>query len=65
MKDVVLIELANRWMADAIPSENAVAPNIDDEDARMLRDIRQGQREAKRECADTLITLVQMLGEKE
>lgn len=58
MKDVILIELAARWDRDAI------SPQVEDgsEEAKIRNAVSRGERQAKRECADTLRTLVQMLG---
>lgn len=58
MKDAILIELAARWDRDA------VSPQCDDgsEEAKVANAVRRGERQAKRECADTIRTLVQMLG---
>jgi hypothetical protein len=59
MKDAVLQELANRWDADAEPPETEDGS----EDAKIGNAIAQGERQAKKECADTLRMLVQILGE--
>lgn len=60
MKDAVLLELAARWESDAI------APDVTDgsEAAKVPNAIAQGERQALRACADTLRSLVQMLGER-
>lgn len=58
MNDAVLIELARRWEMDA---REPVAMDGSDE-ARIPNAIAQGERQAKRECADMLRTLVSMLG---
>ena len=58
MKKAVLLELAARWEQDAIEPENqdgseqAVLPNA----------VQQGIREGRRECADGLRMLVDLLG---
>ncbi len=59
MKNEVLLELAARWDRDAKP------PQCQDgsEGAREQNAIDKGHRECKRECADTLRTLVKLLGE--
>ena len=59
MKDAVLLELAARW------EREAVAPDCSDgsESAKAPNAIAQGERQALRACADTLRSLVQMLGE--
>lgn len=60
MNEAVLIELARRWDLDAKEpqamdgSESAKIPNA----------IAQGERQAKRECADALRMLVDMLGNR-
>ena len=58
MKDAILLELAARWERDA------VAPQCEDgsPDAQRGNNIAQGRREGKRECADALRSLVQLLG---
>lgn len=60
MKDTIILELARRWDLDAVP------PVCDCEDgspeAQRSNYISVGHREAKRECADTLRTLVSLLG---
>ncbi|WP_168442425.1 hypothetical protein [Pontiella desulfatans] len=58
MKNEVLIELAERWEREAVtPKCQDGAP-----EAEMGNAVRKGQRETKRECADTLRTLVSILG---
>lgn len=58
MKDAVLLELAERWEREAVTPDNQDgSPEAERENA-----IDQGNRGAKRECADTLRTLVDMLG---
>ena len=58
MKDAILLELAERWERDA------VSPQVADgsPEAAVGNAKAQGQRESKRECADTLRTLVLLLG---
>ena len=58
MKDAILIELAARWDRDA------VAPQCEDgsEEAKIRNAVNRGERQAKRECADTIRTLVQLVG---
>lgn len=58
MKDSILLELAHRWERDA---QEPRAVNGSDE-ARIPNAVAQGERQAKRECADALRTLVQLLG---
>jgi len=59
MKNEILLELANRWMRDADPSEKVE----DGSDAAKIGNaVAQGHRECKRECADTLRLLVNVLG---
>lgn len=57
MNDNILLELADRWDRDA------VNPAVEAEDP-IHNQLTKGQRECKRECADTLRTLVSMLGVK-
>lgn len=59
MKDAILVELAARWDRDA------TSPNDEDgsEEAKIRNAISRGERQAKRECADTIRVLVQILGE--
>ena len=60
MKDSVLYELANRWDRDA------EAPNCEDgsPEAQRGNDVAKGIREGKRECADCLRSLIQLIGDK-
>jgi len=59
MKDTILIELAARWEREAVTPD---CLDVSEEDA--IGDyIEQGNRKAKRECADTLRILVSMLGD--
>ena len=60
MNPVVLLELARRWEADAIP------PDVENGDAAAWHDnaIAKGHRECKRECADALRMLVDLMGER-
>jgi hypothetical protein len=59
MKDEILLELATRWEWEA------ETPQCMDgsEDAKITNAVAVGNREAKRECADTLRTLISMLGD--
>jgi homospermidine synthase len=59
MKDAVLLELAARW------EREARSPDCSDgsEAAKVPNAIAQGERQALHACADTLRSLVQMLGE--
>jgi len=59
MKDEILLELANKWMRDADP-KNQVEDGSDD--AKIGNAVSRGHRECKRECADTLRSLVAILG---
>jgi len=61
MKDVVLIELANRWEADSIQPDTEKGA----EEAKIGNAIAKGRRVAKQECATTLKRLVSILGEKD
>lgn len=58
MKDAVLLELATRWERDA------QEPRCQDgsADAALRNATEHGIRQGKRECADALKTLVQLLG---
>lgn len=61
MKDVVLIELANKWdregkQPDVISGDPAHAE---------MNGIFEGRRQAFRECAGELRALVKILGEKD
>lgn len=60
MNDAILLELAKRWEADA--RESRVENGADD--ARIGNAVSMGERQAKRECADALRTLVAMLGDR-
>ena len=59
MKDIIVLELANRWEQDA------TSPRIADgsKEAEITNAVARGRREAKRECADTLRQLVSVLGD--
>lgn len=59
MNDAVLLELARRW------EREAKAPDVEDgsENAKVGNAEAHGQRQGLRACADTLRTLVQMLGD--
>jgi len=61
MNDSVLLELARRWELDAR------TPNAMDgsDEAKIPNAIAEGERQAKRECADTLRSLVLMLGQRD
>lgn len=60
MKDAILIELAARWERDA------TTPECEDgsKEAEIGNAIAKGERQTKRECADTLRALVSMLGQE-
>jgi len=61
MKSSILLELARRWEQDAVqPQMQDGAP-----EAALKNAIAKGERQAKRECADALKTLVNLLGEKD
>lgn len=60
MKDAILLELADRW--DRQATDN-VFPEDGSDAAIKANGIAQGRRECKRECADTIRTLIEMLGE--
>lgn len=59
MNAAVLLELSRCW------KRNARAPDVESggKDAKVPSTIARGERQALRACADTLRTLVQMLGE--
>lgn len=60
MKDSILLELARRWDQDAMePHALDGSPEAVEGNA-----VARGERQAKRECADALRTLVSMLGER-
>lgn len=61
MKDAVLLELASRWERDA------KTPDCQDgsDEAKIPNAKAQGAREAMRMCADSLRTLVDMLGDRQ
>jgi len=61
MKDAVLIGLAERWKAEAETPETVGGS----EDTAVSDAIKQGDRRTKRECAETLLTLVRLLGDVE
>lgn len=61
MKSVILLELARRWELDAVEpkcQDGSVGSEIHNA-------IGEGERRAKRECADALKMLVQLLGERD
>jgi len=59
MKEVILIELANRWENESKIKDES--PLIEGSDNReIFKSI--GYRECKRECADTIKTLISILG---
>lgn len=60
MKDAVLLELAARWERDATPPE--VSDGSDE--AKIPNAKAQGERETLRMCADTLRSLIGMLGDR-
>ena len=58
MNSAVLLELAKRW------DHEAKTPRVQDDSdsAKMSNAVAKARRETKRGCADTLRTLVKMLG---
>lgn len=60
MNKHVLLELAKRWEHDAKAPEKA---DLSSEEGKLINAVSRGRRESKRECADTLRTLIDMLGE--
>ena len=61
MKDAILIEIACRWEREATPPK--VVPAIVSTNELLDETQRKLAREAKRECADALRTLVALLGD--
>lgn len=59
MKDTILMELAERWRREA------KAPECEDGSTQAVINnaVGKGAREAKRECADKLEALVNILGD--
>ena len=61
MKPEILLELADRWMRDAQgPDTQCVSDNSPE--SKLKDGLLIGHREGKRECADALRSLVQILG---
>ena len=61
MKSSILLELAKRWEQDAVePQLQDGAP-----EAQFCNAVAKGERQAKRECADALKTLVNLLGDRD
>lgn len=56
MRNVVLVELARRWRKDAEVPEPAITYNTEQEMYEA-----KAARETKRECADTLLTLIDVM----
>lgn len=61
MKDSILLELASRWEREANVLHVHDTANFESADIRNA--VAMGERMAKRECADALRMLVQLLGE--
>jgi hypothetical protein len=62
MKDAVLLELAARWERDAQPPKEVVA--IDESEAGKIAHAKvEIEREILRACADTLRSLVKLIGD--
>lgn len=60
MKDAILLELAARWDIEAeTPQAEDGSPG-----AQIQNAVSRGQREQLRCCADTLRSLVQILGDR-
>lgn len=60
MNESVLYELAHKWDRDAkTPECQDGSP-----DAQRSNDIAEGIRKGKRECADCLRSLIQLIGDK-
>jgi len=58
MNNATLLALAEKWESEA------KTPEIEDgsDSAKMMNAMARARRECKRECADTLRTLVSLLG---
>ena len=62
MKDAILIELVNRWQTEA---STKIDKCVEDSPAGMAIEAGQkAERETLRRCADTLRTLIGLLGEQ-
>ncbi len=62
MKDAILIELVNRWQSEASTKTDAC---VEDSPSGMaLEAAQKAERETLRRCADTLRTLIGLLGEQ-
>ena len=60
MRNIVLKELASRWIRDASTPE----AQDGNKKAELQNAVNKAVRETKRECADTLIMLTQIMGEQ-
>jgi hypothetical protein len=60
MKNSVLEELVRRWHSDAKEPEFIDGSN----NALVSNAVAKGERQAKRECADTILRLIEILGER-
>jgi hypothetical protein len=60
MKDLILLELARKWEIDASDPKTANGAS----EAAIRNATDKGIREGKRECADTLRSLIVLLGSK-
>lgn len=61
MNSEVLLELADRWMRDSqIPDTQCASDNSPE--SKLKDGLLIGHREAKRECAEALRSIVQILG---
>lgn len=58
MNPAILLELASRWERDVKESESIPGPSSPD---AQMEGICMGHREAKRECADALRSIVKLL----
>jgi hypothetical protein len=61
MRDTIILELASRWEKDAKEPQCCDGSP----EAQLSNGRASGMREAKRECADTLRTLVELLGDRQ
>ena len=57
MRNIVLVELARRWREDAEPPKTEAGS----QEAEISNAMAAASRETKRECADTLLTLIDVM----
>ena len=61
MKDALILELASRWEQEAVEPEDEVEDGSDE--AKVRNAEARGRRQAKRECADAIRMLVDLIGD--